>query len=116
MLLTQFWKVGHGLATLPDQNSSSAAAASYIARNRWVAGSPPCVSSQRHSKNVAAPSLSQMSDQNWSDTESPNHWCASSCTTVSTSRLAGEYVGRVWFSSAKPGSRLVTSPPTVENG
>ena len=26
------------------------------------------------------------------------------------------YVGRVWFSSAKPGRRLVVSPPVEENG
>ena len=32
--------------------------------------------------NVAEPSLSQMSRQFLTETESPNHWCASSCTTV----------------------------------
>ncbi len=67
--------------------------------------------------NVAAPSLSQMSRQFSTETESPNHWCASSCTTVPVAwpEKAG-YVGRVWFSSAKPGSSPVVSPPVAEKG
>src|SRR3954470_2400658 len=116
MLLTQPWRVGHGFATWCAQKSSSAGAPSYCARSRAAAAWPPWVSAHLHSKNVAAPSLSQMSLHDSTDTESPNHWCASSWTTVGTSRLAGEYVGRVWFSSANPGSRPVARPPTVENG
>src|SRR4051794_27477961 len=57
-----------------------------------------------------------MSFQPATATESPNHWWASSWTTVEVFRLPGEYVGRVWFSSAKPGSRLVARPPVVEKG
>ena len=46
-----------------------------------LAERPPWVSSQRHSMNVAAPSLSQMSRHRRSATESPNHWWATSWTT-----------------------------------
>ena len=43
-----------------------------------------------------------MSRQPCTATESPNHWCASSCTTV-LRPIPVEYVGLVWFSREKPG-------------
>ncbi len=52
---------------------------------------------------------------------SPNHWWASSWTTTPSfgwlgPKKNGEYVGRVWFSSANPTSTLSTIPPAAENG
>ena len=46
------------------------------------------------SMNVAAPSLSQMSRQPRSATESPNHWWASSCTTSQMCSAGQRRVGR----------------------
>ena len=76
---------------------------------------PPWSSFHSCSMNVAKPSLSQMSCQWWTDTESPNHWCANSWTMSSRLTPSG-YVGRVWVSRENPGLRAVTTPPVRENG
>ena len=55
-------------------------------------------SDQIHSDQVAKPSFSQMSGQTSSDTESPNHMCAISCTTVASVGTR-QYIGRVCDSS-----------------
>src|SRR5882757_2278572 len=61
-----------------------------------------------------------MSLHRCTDTASPNHWWAFSCTI--TDRLAPArkkprvYTGRVWFSSAKPKSTDGTTPPWASNG
>ena len=58
-----------------------------------------------------------MSRQPLTETESPNHWCASSCAISPTlGPPSAGYVGRVWFSSANVTGRLVTRPPIAEKG
>jgi len=52
-----------------------------------------------HSEKRAKPSASQMSRHTDSVTLSPNHWCASSCTTVLWLGTPS-YIGFVWDSSA----------------
>ena len=51
-------------------------------RTSTCALSPPLLLVQIHSDQVAKPSLSHMSGHTASVTASPNHWCASSWTTV----------------------------------
>ena len=59
---------------------------SRTARRRTRRRGPAAVRSEQiHSDHVAKPSLSQMSGQSSSETESPNHMCAISCTTVDSS-------------------------------
>ncbi len=108
---------GPGSPMRSFQNESSAPAASHRDSSHCWASWPPCVSAYRIAMNDAKPSLSQMSRHWCTATESPNHWCASSCTSkgVAPGPSTG-YVGRVWFSSAKPGDRLVTRPPVWLNG
>jgi hypothetical protein len=66
----------------------------------WAVRTPLC-SSQRYCAKLAKPSFSQMCFQVRTATESPNHWCASSCAIVLVLRTA-EYRGRVCVSSEKP--------------
>ncbi|HEV7648203.1 MAG TPA: hypothetical protein VGP26_08585 [Actinophytocola sp.] len=58
-----------------------------------------------------------MSLHSRSDTESPNHMCAISCTTASmptSDSVSAPYVGRVWFS--RPFWPDVIVPPIASNG
>ena len=62
------------------RTSCAPACRAYASCSQVAVLGPPWSSVQRCSMNVAKPSLSQTSRQWWTDTESPNHWCASSCT------------------------------------
>jgi len=55
----------------------------YSSANRLLRFLPPSCSCHIHSAHVAKPSLSQIWRQRFSETESPNHWWAISCATVS---------------------------------
>ena len=57
-----------------------------------------------------------MSDQRSIVTSSPNHWWASSCTTVSRSSTPAVYTGRVAVSSANPVLDPVKMPPAAGIG
>ncbi len=109
---------GPGSPMRSFQNESSAPAASHRDSSHCWASWPPCVSAYLIAMNEAKPSFSQMS----------RHWCDGDRVTEPLVRQlvhqqgrrrparATGYVGRVWFSSAKPGDRLVTSPPVWLNG
>ena len=97
------------------QYGSSWGNASHVCSSHFCASWPSCASAYAASMKLAKPSLSQMSRQPCTATESPNHWCASSCTTVFRP-MPAEYVGLVWFSREKPGWRLVVRPPVWPNG
>ncbi len=67
--------------------------------------------------NCAKPSLSQMSRQLLTETESPNHWWASSCTTSAGVAPGQRGVGRPGLVLQREATgRLVTSPPVAEKG
>ena len=64
-----------------SQNRESLPYVPYELRSHSWADCPPWASRSRASMKVATPSLSQMSRHPCTETESPNHWCASSCTS-----------------------------------
>ncbi len=70
-----------------------------------------------HPAYVARPSFSHMSRQLSGVTESPNHWCAISWTSVPMSGGPGGKTGRFCVSSAYPASSSrSTIAPVAENG
>src|SRR5215218_10072398 len=79
-----------------------------------------CCSDHSHSVKVAKPSFSQMSRHRLTETLSPNHWCACSCTITDMfeppAQNSREYTGRVCVSMAKPKLARGATPPTASNG
>ena len=98
------WNISAGpgsAAGAGNQRSCPAAESSGVAyswSNVSAALAPPVRSDQIHSDQVAKPSLSQMSGQTSSVTESPHHMWAISWTTVA-SLGTRQYIGFVCDSS-----------------
>src|SRR2546430_6010645 len=115
------WWSGPGSPGNTCQNALSAGLDAYAKSNSSCAVPSPWVSDHIHSTYLAKPSLSQMLRQDATDTESPNHWWAFSCTMTygfePRRKNPPSYTGRVWVSSANPRTLAgTTTPPRASNG